>query len=271
VILTHENYHSQAANMEYMGTSQYKSFMDCESNTMHWLTSGEPEEPTESCLQGNYMHTYFQSSDAFNSFCEEYHNTIYNSKGKKYAPFIKADEMIATLEADPKVMYYLRGNKEQIMTAEMFGVQWKIMIDVCSEMLDYLLDLKTCRSISEWGWQWNEAESRNTKVSFIEEWQYPIQMAVYSEVERLARNRDTYKDFYIVAVSKEKIPDHAIIDLTDPERRELELNRIKENLPRILAVKSGQEPPRRCERCDYCRRTKMVGRPVYYTELKEAY
>ena len=108
-------------------------------------------------------------------------------------------------------------------------------------------------------------------MSFIEEWQYPIQVAVYSEVERLARNRDTYKDFYIVAVSKEKIPDHAIIDLTDPERRELELNRIKENLPRILAVKSGQEPPRRCERCDYCRRTKMVGRPVYYTELKEAY
>lgn len=267
--LTHSNYHSQAANMEYMGTSQYKSFLDCESNTMHWLTSGEPDEPTESCVQGNYVHAWNQGT--LDQFMVDYAGAIFNKKGEPYAPFKKADEMIATLEADPKIMFYLTGAKEVILTAELFGVQWKVMADVDNTDLNYLLDLKTTRSITEFGWAWNEAEGRNMKVSFIEEWQYLLQMAVYSEVERIARNRHTYKDFYIVAVSKENPPDHAIIDLTDPERRELELSKIREALPRILAVKSGQETPRRCERCDYCRRTKRVGSPVHYTELKEAY
>lgn len=267
--LTHANYHSQAANMEYMGVSQYKSWMQCEANTLHWLTTGEQEEDSEALVVGNYLHTHFQSPEAFQMFETAYHDTIYNTKGKKYAPFVKADEMIATLEADPKIKFYLTGAKEVILTAELFGVPWKVMADVDNDPFNYLLDLKTTRSITEFGWQWNEVEGRNTKVSFIEEWQYLLQMAVYSEVERLTRGRETYKDFYIVAVSKEKIPDHAIIDLADPDRRDIELARVRENLPRILAVKSGQEPPRRCERCDYCRKTKRVGRPVHYTELRE--
>lgn len=267
--LTASNYHSPEANRLFMGVSQYKSFKKCEAATMHWLTTGNTEEDTDALMVGKYVHKWSESPEAFEKFKNDYSDFIYNKKGAKYAPFVKADEMISCLESDPKVRFYLQGNKEVIITASLFGTPWKIMIDVDNDKLNYLADLKTTKSISEWGWVWSDEESRNTKVSFIEEWQYPIQMAVYSEVERLARGRDTYKDFYIIAVSKEKTPDHGIIDLTDQARIETELQKISENLPRILQVKSGELPPTRCENCSYCRQTKKVDKIVHYTELRE--
>lgn len=269
--LTASNYHSQEANLKFMGVSQYKSWLACEANTLNWLQSGNADDDTDALMVGKYVHAWSEGPEAFEKFKRENSDYIYNNKGKAYAPFIKADEMIAVLQGDPKVMFYLNGAKEQILTAELFGCQWKIMIDVDNDKLGYLADLKTTKSISEWGWAWSEEESRNTKVSFIEEWQYMIQAAVYSEVERISRSRDTHKDFLIIAVSKEKTPDHAIIDLTDPVRVDAELQKIAENLPRILQVKAGELPPTRCENCTYCRQTKKVDRIVHYTELREKY
>lgn len=268
--LTADNYFSPTANAEYMSVSQYKSWLKCPANTLNWLNGGAAEEDSEALIVGRYVHAWAESPEAFGEFKSLYRDHIFNKKNEPYAQFKKADEMIACLDADPKVKWYLRGDKEVILTAPLFGAEWKIRADVDNDPLNYMLDLKTCKSISEFGWVWSEAESRNVKVSFVEEWQYMVQAAVYSEVERIARGRDSHKDFYMVAVSKEKTPDHALIDLTDPARIETELARIAENLPRILAVKSGTEPPRRCEHCEYCRKTKRVGSPVHYTELREA-
>jgi hypothetical protein len=271
MILTPENYHSPEANRLYMGVSQYKSWMKCEAATLNWLNTGEQEEDTDAFMVGKYIHKWSEGPSAFERFKADNSNYIYNKKGEPYAPFKKADEMIACLAADPKIMFYLSGAKEQILTAELFGTPWKIMIDVDNDPLNYLLDLKSTKSISEWGWVWSEDENRNIKVPFIEEWQYMIQAAVYSEVERLARGRDKQKDFYMVAVSKEKTPDHGLFDLTDPTRIQAELDKIRMTLPRILLVKSGKLPPTRCEHCDYCKATKRVDKPQFYTELKEAW
>ena len=270
MILNHENYHSKEANLEYMGTSQYKSWLKCEADTMHWLTTGTQED-TDALMVGKYVHKWSEGPDEFETFKADNSGYIYNKKHEPYAPFKKADEMIACLESDPKVKFYLTGAKETILTANLFGIPWKIMIDVDNDPLDYLLDLKTTKSISDWGWVWSEAEGRNTKVSFIEEWQYPIQVAVYSEVERIARGREKHKDFYLIAVSKEKNSDHDIFEMTDPVRTEAELLKIKENMPRILQVKAGKVEPIRCGHCDYCRSTKKVDKIIHYTELKEMY
>lgn len=269
--LTASNYHSPEANRLFMGVSQYKSWMQCEANTLNWLTSGKSDDDTDALMVGKYVHKWSEGEDAFEGFKVINSDYIFNKKGAKYAPFVKADEMIEVLQGDPKVMFYLNGAKEVILTAELYGCQWKIMIDIDNDQFNYLADLKTTKSISEWGWVWSDAENRNIKVSFIEEWQYMIQAAVYSEVERIARGRDSHKDFHIIAVSKEKTPDHAIIDLTDPARIETELQKIAENLPRILQVKAGEIPPTRCEHCNYCRSTKKVDKIIHYTELREAW
>lgn len=272
--LTADNYHSQLANNLYMGVSQYKSWMACEANTLNWLTSGESEEDTDALMVGKYVHKWSEGAEAFERFKANHPEIISSkgpTKGELKSDYKKADEMISCLEADPKIMFYLQGNKEVILTAELFGCQWKIMIDIDNDKLGYLADLKTTKSISNWEWVWSEADNRSIKVSFIEEWQYMIQAAVYSEVERIARGRDNHKGFHIIAVSKEKTPDHAIIDLTDPVRIETELQKISANMPRILQVKAGVIPPTRCEHCNYCRSTKKVDKIVHYTELREVW
>ena len=266
--LTASNYFSPAANMEYMSVSQYKSFLSCEASAYAELT-GEYERPDkEAFLVGNYLHSWSEGTlDTFIADHPEIISSKGATKGELKAPFRVADAMIATLEADPKVMFYLRGRKEVPIVAEIFGTKWKGKVDVLNDSLGYILDLKTAASITDFKYD----PRVGSRVSFIEQWDYMIQAAAYSEMERVAAGRETYKDFYIVAVTKQDPPDHQIIDLTDHDRLETELNKIEANLPRILAVKSGAEPPQRCEHCEYCRKTKRVGTPVHYTELKEMY
>lgn len=264
------NYFSPEANREYMSVSQYKAFLNCEAAAYAELI-GEYERPDkEAYLVGHYLHCWSQGPDYLEEFiCN--HPEIISSQGKTKgelkAPFRVAEQMIATLQNDPKCMFYLQGRKEVPVVASIGGVNWKGCIDVLNDSLGYMLDLKTAASITEFKYD----PRCGSRVSFIEQWDYMIQAAAYSEMERVAAGRDTYKDFYIVAVTKQDPPDHQIIDLTDPARIETELARIAENLPRILAVKSGTELPTRCEHCEYCRRTKRVGAPIHYTELKEMY
>ncbi|CVK18494.1 PD-(D/E)XK nuclease-like domain-containing protein [Sporomusa sphaeroides] len=267
--LTAGNYHSQAANLHYMSVSQYKNWISCEAATLANLKGEyEPEDKT-ALLVGQYVHCWAEGPDALEKFICDHPEIISSkgpTKGELKSEYRHADEMIACLANDPKVMFYLQGRKEIILTAEMFGIPWKVKIDVDNPGLNYLLDLKTTKSITEHVW----SDEIRKYVSFIEEWQYMIQVAVYSEVERIARGRDNWRDFYCIAVSKEKVPDHAIIDLTDHDRVQEELNKIRENMPRIIAVKAGKEPPVRCERCEYCRATKKVDKIIHYTELMPA-
>jgi hypothetical protein len=265
-VLTAENYHSKDANLRFMGTGQYKDWLKCEASTFNWLQSGCPSEDTDALMVGRYVHKWSEGPEAFECFKSINSSYIYNKKGEPYAAFKKADEMIDILQEDPKVMFYLSGSCEVILTAPLFGVPWKIMIDIDNPELNYLLDLKTTKSITETSW----SVEQHCRVSFIEEWNYMIQAAIYSEVERLARGREDCRDFYIAAVSKERTPDHSIIDLTDPERMATELGKIEQALPRILAVKSGEEPPVRCEKCDYCKATKRIDRVINYKELMPA-
>ena len=48
-----------------------------------------------------------------------------------------------------------------------------------------------------------------------------------------------------------------------PER----LKEVEANMPSILSVKSGESEPQRCGCCDYCRSTKVLKKPIHFTEL----
>lgn len=271
-VLTAENYYSREANQRYMSVSQYKKFSSeyggCEAAALAELNGEYEPEDKEAFLVGNYVHAWSEGTlEEFKCSHPEIISSKGPTKGELKKEFKVANQMIACLENDPKVMFYLQGLKEVAITAEISGTMWKGRIDVLNNDLNYILDLKTAKSLTEFHW----SNAHASRVSFIEEWGYMIQAAVYSEMERLHAGRDTYKDFYIVAVTKQDPPDHQIYNLTDPVRIETELQKIAANLPRILQVKAGEMPPTRCENCAYCRATKKVDKPVFYTELKEAY
>src|SRR5690606_16009714 len=115
--------------------------------------------------------------------------------------------MIETLRNDPLIEKAREGEKEVILTGELFGMPWKCMIDIYNTKIRALTDLKTCQEIHRRYYNETTRERQN----FIKYYGYDIQMAVYAEIERQNRGEDDYFSPHIIAVSKEDPPDKAII------------------------------------------------------------
>ena len=260
--LTKANYHGNAANLEFMSRGQYKNFLDCEAKQMATL-NGAWVEPTSIPLEvGQYVHTW--NDGTRREFISE-HPSMFTKASTLKKEYQVADQMIECLERDSFVLYCLEGEKENIITFEMFGCWWKVMLDVQNNERRRIVDLKTTKSITEKVWN---GEIRK-KVSFVEAYQYPLQMSIYTEGERISELREPgdWSEFLIVAASKEKSPDKAIINMTDHARLVAELAQVEVNMPRIIQVKAGEVEPIRCENCSYCRETKTLTKAIHYSEL----
>lgn len=264
--LTHENYHSPEANREFMSVSLFKELDvghgGCEAAAVAKLKGEWEDDEKKAFLVGSYVHSWNESPEAFKKFCKENHDSIYKKRGGMYADFEQADRMIYKLKNDELVTKVREGEKEVIMTAELFGVPWKIMIDIYNPAMRSFTDLKTCKSIHEKLWN----EQVRMKQSFIEFYDYFLQMAVYAEVERINRQSEEYLSPHIIAVSKEDPPDIAVIHM-GTDFIEDKLLEVEMKLPYIMMLKNGEVEPQRCETCDYCRSTKRLTTIMHYSEL----
>lgn len=260
--LTQSNYFSKEAEREYMSRSQYKGYLECEAKQDAKL-KGEWDDGTNIAFEvGSYVHSWCQGTQR--EFVSSHPNMFKRDLSLK-AEYILADKMIECLKGDDFVLYCLEGTKEKVITFEMFGCQWKIMLDVQNNDRRRIVDLKTTKSITEKVWD----EETRKKVSFVEAYDYPLQSCLYTEGERISEGREPgdYSEFLIVAVSKEKQPDKAIINMSDNVRLAEELAKVEANMPRILAVKKGEVDPVRCNCCDYCKSTKVLTAAIHYSEL----
>lgn len=257
LMLTKENYHSNEANQVYMSNSQYKDFITCEAMAMAKIRGEFISPPNDACSIGSYVHAAVEGVlDEF----RESHPELFKNNGELYAKYEVADRMVRTLEADKLIQFILRGQKEVIMTARMFGVPWKVRFDVYDPGKK-VVDLKTVKSIRDKCWSPSHGYT-----SFVEAYEYTRQLAIYLEVERLNTAHEGWLEPVIVAVSKEDEPDKEIITI-DADRLQYELDEVAANMPRIALVKSGVEPPTRCEKCKYCRKTKKLTAIIHYSEL----
>lgn len=272
--LTKDNYHSIEANQEYMSHSQYQDFIKCEEMAMAKLSGKYSEGNADALLIGSYVHAYFEGEAAMKEF-KGSHPELFSSrgatKGELKSTYQIAEKMIDTLRNDALCMSVMQSDKnaqcykEVIFRADFAGCTWRIMIDAYKPSAGYFADLKTTKSIVEGQWKQVEEfanEKYWLKVSFIEAYNYWMQMAIYSEIERIANNRASRLEPVIVAASKEDPPDKAVITMADDARLDDELIEIERKMPRILAVKAGNEPPRRCESCAYCRATKKLSKVI---------
>ncbi|MNW44144.1 hypothetical protein D3C74_213660 [compost metagenome] len=263
VKLNNRNYHSIEANQYYWSNSQYKEFLDCEARAMAKLR-GWYEPPSDALLIGSYVHSYFESKEAFEEFKANTPELISSkgpTKGMLKSNYVIADQMIRTLENDPLCMFVLQGQKEVIMTMEFAGARWKVKLDCYNPERNRFSDIKTVQKIQKETWDPN-----NGYVTFVEANGYVAQMSLYAETERRNKGRDGWIEPIIVAVSKEDPPDKAVISL-DAYDIQRELDGIKDNMPRLIKVKSGMLEPTRCEKCRYCRETKQLNKIVHYSEL----
>lgn len=243
MILTNENYYSTEANLEYMSVSQYKSFRKCEAGALAELRGEWSRQKTTALLVGSYVDAWFEGTlDEFKKENPE----IFKKDGSLKTDFVQAEEIIERVQKDELFMDYMSGEKQGIFTAEVFGVPWKIKID--SLLPDKIVDLKVMRSME-----------RIMGKSFVEHWEYDLQMAVYAEVYKKVTGKDL--PTYLAVVTKQTPSDLEIVEIPDWRRKEL-LEDVRRFLPHIIDVKSGKVEPERCGVCEYCRATKKVEGPI---------
>lgn len=250
MILTRENYFSPEMQMKYMGSSQYKSFMQCEAMTMAEILGEYEREKTVSLMVGSYVDAHFEKSlDIFKAKNPE----IYTQKGELRSEYKHAETIISRLERDEMFQKYMSGEKQVIKTGEIEDVPFKIRIDSYHPG-KVIVDLKIMRDF-ECVWK------NGLMLSFVEAWGYDIQGAIYQAVE------GNNLPFYIAAGTKEKPePDLALISIPQ-DRLDFCLNEVKKNIHRFADIKAGKIEPVRCEHCDYCKRTKVLTEIIPYDQL----
>lgn len=259
--LSAENYYSEEANREYMSVSQFKSFagtdgkVACEASAMAELNGEWEMKKTTALIVGSYVDSYFEGTlDDFKLKNPE----IFTQKGTLKSDYQKAESIIKRIEQDSFFMKCISGEKQVIMTGELFGAKWKIKMD--SYIPDIVIvDLKVMSSITKLEWIRDLGY-----IDFIRYWGYDIQGAVYQEIVR--QNTGKKLPFYIAAATKEDETNIEVIHIADNFLRDA-LSIIEANMPRILKVKSGQEEPERCGNCAYCRKTKILTGPIGILDL----
>ena len=255
--LTNDNYYTSDANKAYWSVSQFKTFDKCEAAGLAEVRGEYAREMTDALLIGSYIDAFF--SGEITEFLERNGDKMFKKNGEILAKFKHSDEIIDRIHQQYKMLEMLQGDKQRIFTAELFGVPWKIKTDVYNG--ERIVDLKIVRDFEDiydkgYGYR-----------SWLEYWGYDIQGAVYQKVEQLATGRDKPLPFYLVAATKEKVPDLKIIQLPQDVLDDA-LKIVEAKIDRFDLIKSGEVEPIRCEKCDYCKATKIVTPEIYEREVK---
>lgn len=240
-MINKDNYFSKENNTKYMSASQFRAFQDCEAAALAVINGEHEQEKTVALLVGSYVDAYF--SKEIYEFTKK-NPEIFTQKGELKAEFRHAQYIIDRIERDPMMMKYLSGEQQVVKTGEISGVPFKIKIDSYHPG-KAIVDLKIMKDFQK---IWLDG----LKVSFIEYWKYDLQMSIYQAIE------GNKLPIFICAATKEKPePDITIISIPQ-ERLDFCLEIVENNVKRYANLKNGIGEAVRCEKCDYCRKTKKV-------------
>ncbi|MFC6324009.1 PD-(D/E)XK nuclease-like domain-containing protein [Companilactobacillus baiquanensis] len=262
ISLNSENYYDLTTDKQYQSPTFFKKFLACEAAAMAEINGKYKPDFKKALLVGNYLHSYFESPEAHQKFIDKNQDELL-SKRKPHGllkEYKDADKIIDTLKDDDGFTKLYQGSKEVIVTGQIDGVDWKGKVDCLNLEKGYFIDLKTTQDILKVYWN---SETR-TKESFVAKWNYQLQMYVYKEL--IYQTFGVWCDPYIAAVSKQDIPDKAIISIPDERLYEAEAL-IDEKQSHIEDVKNGIVEPERCERCEYCILTKKLNEIVSMDDI----
>lgn len=243
--LTADNYHSQEQNNKFFSVSQYKDFMKCEAMAVAKIR-GEYRQPmTKALLVGSFVDAYFEGT--LPEFMKE-NPELFTIKNELRSEFRKANEIIGRVKTDPLFMRFMSGEKQKILTFELFGVWWKMKMDSYLEGV-CITDLKVV------------ANFRSLPL-----WRYDLQGALYQAgVDTVVGKK---LPFYLAAATKERVTDLDIFQIPQ-STLDMSLNEIQEHIGHYSDVKAGIIPPEYCGHCDYCKSVKAASIRNYNDLLLE--
>ncbi|MFX0547941.1 PD-(D/E)XK nuclease-like domain-containing protein [Hathewaya histolytica] len=261
--LTRDNYFSKEAEGIYLGSTSFKSWdilgQGCEAKELAKLKGEWEEEESKALLVGSYVHAW--NSGELEEFKAKNKDKIYQKNGKMYADFLKADNMIKVLKDDPLVSKVREGEKEKIFTGEIAGVPFKIQVDILNLKMGYFADLKTTADLRKTYWV------NGSKGTFIDQYNYYTQIAIYAEILRQNIGLKDYLEPYLIVVDKQEIPDHEVIYMGKGFIQEY-LEYIESRLPNIMEVREGLREPIKCGKCEYCRSKKRLKQPISLSDYE---
>lgn len=234
MILTEKNYYSLEAGEQYFSVSQYKDFMKCEAMAMAKLHGGYEQRTTRALLVGSFVDSYFEGT--LPQFMQD-NPEIFTRKNELKSEFRKANEIISRVKSDKTFARFMSGEKQRIMTFEMFGVPWKMKMDsylpgIC------ITDLKIVANFKS-----------------LPLWRYDLQGAVYQAgVEAVTGER---LPFYLAAATKERVVDLDVFQIPQTTLN-LAMDEIGFSIEHYAEVKAGLVPPKACGHCDYCKSVKQA-------------
>lgn len=242
--LDQNNYYSSEANQQYFSVSQYKDFMKCEAMAMAKINGTYQPAMTKAMLTGSFVDAYFEGT--LDAFMKE-HPAVFTRKQELRSEFRKANEIIARIRSDELFMKFMSGEKQRIMTFDLFGVPWKMKMD------SYLpgtciTDLKVV-----------------AKFRTLPFWRYDLQGAVYQAGVFIKTEEKL--PFYLAVATKERTIDLDIFQIPQATLNAA-LTEIEGSLQHFAEVKNGTVPPVYCGKCDYCKSVKAA-RIRNYNELLE--
>ena len=249
--LSENTYYSQKASHEFMSVSQFKNFQKCEAAAMAELYGAYTPERGRALILGNYVDEMLLGTiESQERFIEENRGELFKKNGEPYADVAQADETIIRVRQQPKMVEYLSGEHQVIMTGEIEGVPFKIKMDSYMPG-QFITDLKYMASL----------RSPNLFQPMINYWGYDIQAACYQEIVR--QNTGERLPFMFVVATKEK-PAHLAVGEINQWNMDEALETVRKKIKRFQAIKNGEIEPERCEEygCDYCTTTKIIIAPI---------
>ena len=262
--LTADNYFSKEAAKEYCSVSQLKRFIGtggkigCEVQALAEINGEiEPPEPSKAMLLGSYVDCLLLEPEKKDTFIAK-HPEMFKKNGELYAEYLIADDMVKIATGDKEFMKALNGKKQQILTGEIFGVPFRIKVDVLGE--NKITDLKTCQSIT--GTEFNPVSGQ--RENFMEFYDYALQGAIYQEIVRQKTGKKL--PFFLACISKEKTPDHEVIWIDDESLAE-RLEEVKPYIVHVGMLKAGEVKPKPCGCCDYCRSKKKIKKAINWRKI----
>lgn len=262
--LTADNYFSTDANKAYCSVSQLKRFIGCagkvgcEKQALAEINGEvDPPEPNKAMLLGSYVDCLLLEPEKKDTFIAK-HPEMFKKNGELYSDYLIADDMVATAHNDEAFMKALNGKKQEILTGIIYGVPFRIKVDVLGK--NKITDLKTCASITET--QYNPVTG--VRETFVEFYDYVLQGAIYQEIVRQKTGKKL--PFFLACVSKEKVPDHEIIWIDDESLAE-RLEQVKPYIVHVGMLKAGEVEPTACGCCEYCRANKRIKKAINWREI----
>ena len=259
--LSPQNYHSAEARRQYMSASRFKDYhgslglVGCEARALAMDKGEWTEESTEAMLVSSYVDSHFAGTlDVFKA----QHPEILKKDGSLMAKYEHMNTVIARIERDEYMMKCLSGDKQVILTAKMFGCDWSCAIDsrikgVANVDLKVMANINKAHYVKDYG-----------QMSFIQYYGYIGQAAIYTAIDEKVTGKRV--PFLFAVASKEEEPDIAVIGCTEQDIND-ELIAIERAMPRIIAIRAGNEKPDSCGKCAYCRHEKKLSGPVHFSEL----